>query len=214
MSGSYISSLKNKHKGQECVLFGSGPSLRSFDINFAKDKTLLGSNEIVYYDLVMDYYMIGDGGTKSRGYYSDPDTYNTYKPNVTKLCRKPPANRRSSYQPLPANIDTFTYFETDREAWDSDSPFNVDQINDVGTISLELAQFCLILGFKTIFLVGQDCNYDDGSFKSSVTPDIVRWSNRMIPMWIKFKEFTSNYHPDVNIISINPVGLADIFDKY
>ena len=214
MSGSYISSLKNKHKGQECILFGSGPSLKSFDINFAEGKTLLGSNEIVYYNLIMDYYMIGDGGTKSRGYYSDPDTYNTYQPNITKFCRQPPKNRRSSYQPLPKSIDTFTYFETDREAWDSDSPFNVDQINDVGTISLELAQFCLILGFKTIFLVGQDCNYNNGSFKSSVTPDIINWSNRMIPMWIKFKEFISDHHPDVNVISINPVGLANIFDKY
>ena len=214
MSGSYINSLKNKHKGQECILFGSGPSLKSFDTNFAEGKILLGSNEIVYYDLIMDYYMIGDGGTKSRGYYSDPDTYNTYKPNVTKFCRQPPKNRRSSYQPLPENIDTFTYFETDREAWDSDSPFNVNQINDVGTISLELAQFCLILGFSTIYLVGQDCNYNNGSFKSSVTSDIINWSNRMIPMWIKFKEFISDHHPDVNIISINPVGLANIFDKY
>ena len=40
-------------------------------------------------------------------------------------------------------------------------------------------------------------------------------SNRVIDKWKELKEFANAFYPDIEIISINPVGLKGIFiDQY
>lgn len=159
----------------------------------------------------MDYYFIGDGGNESRGYYSDPEAYIKYKASLQKFCRQPPLPRRSTYRTLPLDLDSFEYFTPTREAWDSASPFGVKEINDVGTISLEIFQFALLCGFTTIYLVGQDCNYAQGSFFSKVDKSTQDWGKMMSSMWVKCKHFIDSHYPNVDVISVNPVGLKGLF---
>lgn len=204
----------NKHLNEECIIFGTGPSIKYFNKSFCEGKILLGSNEMVYYDIPMDYYMIGDGGNQSRGYYSDPETYHNYQANIQKFCRKPPLNRKSSYNQLPDKLKGFRYFSVNAETFDSSNPFELNKINDVGTISIELAQFSLICGFSKIFLVGQDCNYKSGSFKSQVDTEIMKWGLTMPLKWKLFKNHVTKNYKSTQIISINPVALKGVFKDY
>lgn len=207
---------KNKHAGEECIIFGTGPTLKGFDQTTAQGKTLMGSNEIVYYELLMDYYLIGDAGTAKRGYNSDPQVYNEYTPNFFKFCRQPePRHKRlSGYNTLPRNIDSFTYFITDGECYRARNPYLMNTIRDVGCVSLELAQLAVFLGFKTIYLVGQDCDYSQGSYKSSVSRAVLQWSKCFVTKWRLFADYLAKKHPHVNVYNINPVGLIGVFDDY
>lgn len=45
-SDKMMSSYKDKHKGQRCVIVGNGPSLNKMDLSFLKDEITFGSNRI------------------------------------------------------------------------------------------------------------------------------------------------------------------------
>lgn len=202
--------IAGRHMGATAVVFGTGPSLNLYDGRFNKNSILIGSNEIIYYrHCVMDYYFIGDGGNALRGFYSNPLAYCGYSANISKFIRLPPTNRCSHYKTLPLNLSDFQYYKVDFETSMEDEPFSLcpDALVDAGSITFDILQFCLIAGFKKIYLVGHDCDYSNGSFFSEVDLATQEWSNVILKNWINFKNYQLKIHPSVKIFIVNPVKM-------
>lgn len=78
---------------------------------------------------------------------------------------------------------------------------------DYTSTVFEAMHFAFYTHPKKIYLVGADCSnsgYFDGSPQST-------GSAHMLEGWKKIKEFQQQYYPDVEIVSINPVGLKGMF---
>ena len=62
---------------------------------------------------------------------------------------------------------------------------------------------------RKIYIVGCDCT--SGFFyESEITFD----NTYMIEMWHEFKEYIDEFYSDIEIVSINPVGLKGLFIDY
>ena len=82
-----------------------------------------------------------------------------------------------------------------------------------GTVALPALQFALWTNPKRIYLVGCDCSsgYFDGSKDDG---RLVANHNRIIRGYQALKRFAHKWYPDTEIVSINPVGLRDIFPEH
>lgn len=88
------------------------------------------------------------------------------------------------------------------------------------SIIFQALQFAIYTRPKRLLLVGCDCSYEghfDGepldNEKSMLT------SERFVPQWLegykRMKTFIGQYYPDMEVISVNPVGLRGMFrDMY
>lgn len=82
---------------------------------------------------------------------------------------------------------------------------------DYHSVIFSVAQFALYTNPRRIYLVGCDCS-DSGYFDGSKQAGK---SSHLVYGWQKLKEYKDTYYPDIEIISINPVGLKGLFeDKY
>lgn len=79
-------------------------------------------------------------------------------------------------------------------------------VADCGGTALSACQIILYLGFTRLFLVGFDCIRERGVYGG-----IAQDYSLQIPFWEKFKNFCETMYPNVEIISINPVGLRGLF---
>lgn len=68
---------------------------------------------------------------------------------------------------------------------------------------------------RRIYIVGTDCSGKGHCecVKSSETSVEVDFSYLIKP-WKKLKDFAMDYYPDVEVISVNPVGLKGLFTDY
>lgn len=82
---------------------------------------------------------------------------------------------------------------------------------DFGSVAFPAAQFALYTNPKRLYIVGCDCSsggYFDGSKNTNVKNHNLSY---LIKDWQRFKLYAETYYPDVEIISINPVGLKGMF---
>lgn len=78
---------------------------------------------------------------------------------------------------------------------------------DNGSSIFPAVHFALYAGFQKIYLVGCDCT--NLYFSENVT--VKSNLSYLVNFWIKFKEWAYKHYPNTTIMSINPIGLIDIF---
>jgi hypothetical protein len=89
-------------------------------------------------------------------------------------------------------------------------------LGDVGgSVIFSAFHFALWTYPKRIYLVGCDCTARwgiSGMHFNDISPNYnLSMNDNTLKGWKKMKEFCQTYYPDVEIISINPVGLKDMF---
>jgi len=193
-------------KNKSVIIFGTGPSLADYDSSLNEGKILIGSNEIIFYKTIMDYYFIGDGGDNDRGYYSDPESYHRYQAKINKFIRLPSnKNKSPSYRTMPKNLEGFKYYSVDNETLYNNFPFEKNKVNDAGSISFDIFQWCLLNEVKEIFLIGHDCCYNQGSFFSSnIKTGIKNHSKIILNNWSKLENFVNLNYRNTKVINVNP----------
>ena len=227
---------KDIHYGESVFIIGTGPSYGLFEESDLANQSLvkkIGCNVLVYSNArPLDYYFIGDlfcgGPGLSLSFDQNPKPFLNYQPLVEKFCRKSIESR------LASGIPAFKVYHTTRDKrkhkYTSKEPahFPVDIVNEpingIASISFDMMQFALYCGFKTIFLVGHDCNFNgtdkDGNRTTHFHQDIsTRWptsdpgpAHRLIRSWQWIKAHIDSNIPDVKVFSINPISL-DIFPE-
>jgi hypothetical protein len=214
---------ENKHKSRSAILFGSGPSILNFDPSIVPDNVLrFGVNDQIFLNLSLDYWFMGDAMPQIPDkFYDRFEEFDEYTPKEQKFIRlcnwkdereisvprwgKVPRNGQ-----LP-NLKNSKYYIADSGGNPEKCLFKKDisggNLFAVASITFEVLQFMLYCGVKKIYLVGQDSDYTNGTFRGykiglaqGAGPCILNYW-KLVDDWIK-----ENY-PDVEIFSINPVGL-------
>lgn len=154
-------SLKNKYKGERCFIVGNGPSLNKNNLSLLKKEKSFAVNGIFYktdemgykpnFYVVEDFHVMHDNLQKIRNYDVE---YKFFPTNYKHLVDK--------------NINTL-FFNMNTGYYQEDSPnfsmprFSADCSKEifcghsVTIINLQLAYY---LGFKEVYLIGMDFNYD------------------------------------------------------
>jgi len=199
---------RNCNKNREIVLLATGPTLNFYEplpvvINLGVNTAVLYSKVKLDYLFVQDYFSIEKIIDKVIEY----------------PCRKFFGTAGSRPHCLPVwladlpDVEEYSRYLGPFEYRTCHYDIRKAPLGDPGgTVAHSAFQFALWTYPKKIYIVGCDCN-NSGHFddkKTDLSPNYT-----ILNGWKKLKEFQQVYYPDVEIISINPVGLKGLFkDTY
>ena len=210
--------FKGIHEGKDIVLVASGVSADKYK---PKQNVIhIGVNrsfQIGDYRIPMDYIFIQDFSGKTPEYINDLDNYRVGKCKkfyglTTEWIKEP--NRvipeshaikakalryRTDWAPIEGFEPQFAY------------DISTQPLGCFGSIVFPALQFALWTYPKRIFLVGCDCTTAGYAYDKKDTNFLK--PNLIIEAYKKFKIFANTYYPDVQIVSINPVGLKGLFKE-
>lgn len=211
MNENVFCNFKNKHVNESAILFGSGPTIEKYNINSKAIK--VGLNEMIYLNLNLDYWFMGDTTPKyPNRYLNHKNDYNNYKPNIQKFIRNQTWSNKGK---MDTNIKHALYYNCDLGGDPNKCLFKKDigigNLIGVASITFEALQFILYTGVNKIYLIGHDCNYSNGTFRTKMKckPHV---ENSIIKYWKLVKDWVKINYPNVDIYSINPVSL-NIFEE-
>lgn len=210
---SHFKQYENIFADKQIVLLAAGPSLN--DYNPIPNAIHIGVNKLAIYKKVeLDFYFTGDLLAIKRyqilediqklkcqkfiGLSFLNQGFDTFSP---QLCKELGAKRffHMSYNDpdfIPTDI--------------SSSP-----LIGMSSIIFPALHFALFTGSKKIYLVGCDCS-NQGHFigNENVGKPFDINPSKLIQEWIYMKNFIELRYPQVQVLSINPVGLKGIFNHF
>lgn len=212
--------FKRIHEGENVVLVASGVSAEKYEVmDNVKHVGVNRSFQINNYAIPMDYIFIQDFSGKTPEYIDDLDNYRpwdcvkfygltmewSYSPQRTipesHAIKAKALRYRTDWANIKSHKPQFAY------------DISTQPLGCFGSVVFPALQFILWTYPKRIYLVGCDCTtsgyaYDknDKNYLDTV---------RVINSYREFKLFAHKYYPDIEIVSINPVGLKGVFkDEY
>jgi len=218
-------SIKNCNYGKNLVICGGGPTLKNYKpikdaLHIALNRALLNYN--VKYD-----WFIADDWDGIDFFQEELIQYNCKKFFGHQISndyeREIPESFRLACKAKRYYTDSYIV----ANGYESRFVCDIDKmaIGNMPNIALSAMQIALFSHPSKIFLVG--CDASQGHFVQPSALDKARIekhekdlkmavsSDRVIQKWIELKRFAKAFYPDVEIISINPVGLKGIFkDEY
>lgn len=212
---------KGIYKGKNIVITGTGPTFEYYKP--MKDAVHIGINNAIFRnDIQYDYLFVGDYDEKSelfdRIFSCDYDFIKFFGRNYRRNKSMIPEYLRERTNVESFYVDSYNYdlYGTDFMKY-SKMIYNPDisacPLKSYGTTFYCAFQFALWTHPSRIYIVGADC-CGKSHAKGLNCEETVDFGYLIRP-WRKMKQFTDAYYPDIEIISINPVGLKKIFkDKY
>lgn len=157
-----LQQLKNKHKGERCIIIGNGPSLNQTDLNLLKDQTTFGVNGIFYADdrlpQPLSYYVVED----TKVFEENTEAILEYGRGCGEIILP------TLYKENVRNPDEVTFFRMNGGFYRKQDPnfcrprFSTDAAEvlycgqSVTYINLQLAYW---MGFTEVALIGMDFSY-------------------------------------------------------
>ena len=225
---------KGINKGKTVVVIGTGPT---FDYYMPiPDAVHIGINNAVFRkDIMFDYIFMADfdnGREFFEKVYADSQgSVRFFGIHYTRKGALIPAYIREWEDVETFYIDDYNgdiygniYEKSRKFVYPLD--LSISPIKAYGTVMYCAFQFALWTHPDKIYIVGADCSGKVNAHASGLNYESVNYGNtnfdynkfnyrRFIRPWRKLKDFAENYYPDIEIISLNPVGLKGIFkDKY
>ena len=206
--------FKNKHLGETAVLVATGPTLNYYKPN--KNIIHAGVNT-AFKKIELDYWfctdflpiknyvdeLINKQFVKFFGqsYHPFPDIYNYYK------------ERHNPDRVINQAINSYKFYVEHANYTNLNIDIETQMLPDLGSSIFCGAIFLLFAGFKKIYIVGCDASAT-GHFNGDAQE--INWCLKNLPrFWRIFKNYVDAFYPDVEIISVNPVGLKGLFkDTY
>lgn len=196
---------KNALSGKDVVLIATGPSLKDFQP--MEDAVYVGVNRAYAYDKVRFSYLFLQDYSGSRDYLEALCSY----PQATKFLGISPeyyyaGNVIPDYVSSYPGVERY-YVAHPEEKFNFTYDLATQPMGDSYSIVFPAMQFILWAHPKRIFLVG--CDSTTGGYYNAkhnrLEVDKVKMG------WVKMRDFIHAYYPDVEVISINPVGLKGLF---
>ena len=210
--------FKGINEGKDVVLVASGVSADKYMVK--KNTIHVGVNrsfQIGNYSIPMDYIFIQDYSGKTKEYIDDLDNYRPYDCTkfygLTNEWIYDPERTIPESHAIKANALRY------RTDWANIPGFEPQFAYDIstqplgcfGSIVFPALQFILWTYPKRIYLVGCDCTTNGYAYDNKCKNFL--YTDKIIEAYKKFKSFTNKYYPDIEIISVNPVGLKGIFKE-
>lgn len=195
---------KNIYTEKNIYIIATGPTLKYF--KQIEDGVYIGVNKSFLTDIKLKYLFMQDY-IATQGYIEMANDYPCVKfygkfvnPNLENHIGIPQkirekANAKSYYNNFPSKE---IFYDIENNA-----------LMDFTSVTFAAIHFALYTGSKKIHLVGCDCSnngyYDNTNQNSKMDVEYTMQG------YNKLKEFCSLYYPDVEIISVNPIGLKGLF---
>ena len=203
-----FSEFKNCHGGRDVVIVACGPSLRYYRqidgaVHIGVNAAFLNPN------VKLDYYFTTDYEHRCE-WFEQLKNYNFIK----FFGQYPVGVYQEKYQVTERLIEENNGRRFFQGAPSEDIHLNIEYYPLMGFYSVvfQAIHFALYTHPKRIYLVGCDCT-GDGYFDGSKQTDGV--AEYAVPSWkkgyTKLKDFVSRFYPDIDIVSVNPIGLKGLF---
>lgn len=210
-SYAYLRRYKDIHKGKRCFIIATGPSLAQTDISRLKCEYTFGVNA-----LCLKFSELG----WSTNYFvlSDYKAFQKMSPTLTKAKMEFFCTYKDGNNSYCVYVPTFRYncYMTDyrKKVFTN----NIESgIGDGNTVVLQTIQIAAYMGFKDIYLLGVDCNYDSNEGPLYFVDHGIRGLEqrgagvRMIADFSVIKEFAKKWN--VNIYNATNGGMLEVFPR-
>lgn len=154
-----IQRYKNKHKGERCFILATGPSLRIEDVKKLEYEYTFGMNSIcMLFDQLgweTTYYGVQDKGVFLKLF----ETYKKFTQTILFIGDGIDKKYRKDLRHIPFAINYLNHKHSYKHL---NTKFSLDafkQVYDGYTITYSLIQLAVYMGFKEIYLLGNDCSY-------------------------------------------------------
>lgn len=218
LNGETFRGFQYKYKNKDVVVVGTGPTLNYYQqipeaIHIGLNKAFSAENVILDYLFMQDYRACASYIDESLNYknknlikfygYIWPEAFSGITVPRSTVVKH---NARAFYSSCKMMNDNL---------FNDNKIFALDLENEVlnasGGVSMLGMQFALYTHPKKIYVVGCDCGggYADKTIQSDEITE--KTHNGMVYNWKQLKKFADKYYPDIEIISVNPVGLRGLF---
>lgn len=167
-----LKKFKSIHKGESCFIVGTGPSLKLEDIEKIKhtNAKCFGVNTL---------YKIYENTSWRADYYCiiDPTTYSAIRDGVKKYHTNSLfiAGNRIFEENIDINrfaLNCSSFYRLAYKEYFGATEFSTDLCNEIydgASVVYAALQIAVYMGFKDIYLLGVDCNYEKNSILHSKT---------------------------------------------
>jgi len=201
------------HANDNIAIIGCGPSIKYYN-NELKTINIALNDAVFYNNYKFDYLFNWDTGVtihrpnwneevnsiKCKKFYG-----HCLNQNVLSPIKTPTDKVNQIYHFYYSSRWNWPAFEFGKEIHQDISTY---PLADFGSVSFGALHFALWTYPKKIFLIGLDT-----TSKGRIIDEDNAWYpvERMMNGYVKFKDFITSHYPNVEIISINPVGLKGLF---
>ncbi len=216
-----FSDIKNCNQGKEIAICGGGPTLQKYKpipdvLHIALNRALL--NENIKYD-----WFIADDWEGVYFFCDELLNYDCRKFFGHQIGSEYSRQIPESYRLACGASRYYTDSYMVADGFESRFTCDIDKmaVGNMPNIALSAMQIALFTHPKRIYLVG--CDASQGHFIQTDNLDaktierheedlkMAVSSDRVIQKWLELKAFAQAFYPDVEIVSVNPVGLKGIF---
>lgn len=205
--------FKGKFAGKDVVLCATGPTFNKFKkiedaIYIGVNRAFLNENISLDFLFIQDYLKKDNIHTLANNYKKGYCVKFYGRISDMRLLDIKPIERIPMSDILNANARE--YILENNLNYNFARDLECEAIGDAAGTVFSAMQFALYTHPQRIYLVGCDCSSGYFNEKGSTNN-----ASYQIENWQKIKTFAQQNYPDVEIISINPVGLKGIFkDEY
>ncbi|MBE5958153.1 MAG: DUF115 domain-containing protein [Lachnospiraceae bacterium] len=214
-----IKKMKGMYQGKRCFIVATGPSLRVKDLEMLSDEITFGVNSIA---------KIGEK-TEWRPTYlgiQDPYVYEKIEQDILQnfddnvfagdnLCDKFQIPERFILFPY---MGLHTYYMNKYNEFGtkfSDDAYRI--VYDGYSITFSMIQIAVYMGFKEIYLLGCDCNYQKGAKNHFIESGFIDRSahnnyGRLMSGYKEAKKYIET-HNDIKIINCTRGGMLELFPR-
>lgn len=205
---------KDAFKGMEVAVIGSGPTLNYY----VKPENVitLGCNSTYKY-MKLDYYFVQDFEGEGQAFSIEEIKQLQSKKFVGHYIKNLGELKMHCARNVASYVGAKDYYVYDYFGRYINYQMPVDLENfplvDNSSTIFSVMSFALFAHPSKIYIVGCDCSYDKGQHFNG---------NESIPMqvgtvydnWKKIKIFIETFYSDIEVVSVNPVGLAGFFKDF
>lgn len=197
--------LRNAHVGKTALFFASGVTLNDYVDVDLPSCIRVGVNAVAFASNVgqLDYYFIGDASHAILR--AQKDELDSFTPRLGKFIGRDERAKLDIPTHFPDSVMNALHYETKLRA-----PFAANltkaPVGRWGSISFDAAQVIAWTGVSRMVLVGHDCDYSNGSFNMNRGIG-AGTAKKLQNHWALMKKFFTEHYPELEILSVNPVGL-------
>lgn len=208
----YLKKYKNIHEGERCFIVATGPSLTVDDYLKLRNEHTIGVNALCLwfkrYKMETEYFVV-----------SDDDVFRRVKNNLAEVeCTqifvseriKKTNNVSSKYNVFPVNIWNRFVIKKNKKKFSND--FSVCSYDDE-TVIFHAIQLAIYMGFREIYLLGTDCNYNQSKAYAINHGKKVdkKLGEKMISSYFTVKEYENIYR--FKIYNATRGGMLEVFER-
>lgn len=154
-----LKDFKNKYNNESVCIIGGGPSVNDIDLDFLKDKKVITVNSGILAYSLCDFFVSDDSAVKNWSYYKDV---------VKNKCYK--FLYKDKWHEHLKDLDNTILYEHTWWYSPENQQYNLEGLKltqDEPIIGSRTSMgsavhIAFIMGFKTIYLIGNDCSLKNG----------------------------------------------------